>query len=50
MLLNLLCSMAKKYRMKLVYKKTFWEFYEEKVKNVEHKILLQQMMALEVTA
>ncbi|KAL7984420.1 hypothetical protein Chor_002990, partial [Crotalus horridus] len=43
----LLVDMAKKYRMKLVYKKTFWEFYEEKVKNVEHKILLQQMMALE---
>ncbi|XP_063155132.1 mRNA cap guanine-N7 methyltransferase isoform X2 [Candoia aspera] len=43
----LLVDMAKKYGMKLLYKKTFWEFYEEKVKNVEHKILLQQMMALE---
>ncbi|XP_032078947.1 mRNA cap guanine-N7 methyltransferase [Thamnophis elegans] len=43
----LLEDMAKKYKMKLVYKKTFWEFYEEKVKNMEHKILLQQMKALE---
>ncbi|KAG8133441.1 hypothetical protein E2320_011222 [Naja naja] len=43
----LLEDMAKKYKMKLVYKKTFWEFYEEKVKNMEHKMLLQQMMALE---
>nr|XP_034958524.1 mRNA cap guanine-N7 methyltransferase-like [Zootoca vivipara] len=37
----------KEYGMKLVYKKTFQEFYEEKVKNEEHKILLQQMQALE---
>ncbi|XP_060133903.1 mRNA cap guanine-N7 methyltransferase [Zootoca vivipara] len=43
----LLVDMAKKYGMKLVYKKTFQEFYEEKVKNEEHKILLQQMQALE---
>ncbi|KAM6455846.1 mRNA cap guanine-N(7) methyltransferase isoform 1-T3 [Liasis olivaceus] len=43
----LMVDMAKKYGMKLVYKKTFREFYEEKVKNVEHKMLLQQMMALE---
>lgn len=41
--------MAKKYGMKLVYKKTFQEFYEEKVKNEEHKILLKQMKALEVS-
>ncbi|XP_034285288.1 mRNA cap guanine-N7 methyltransferase [Pantherophis guttatus] len=43
----LLEDMAKKYKMKLVYKKTFWEFYEEKAKNMEHKMLLQQMKALE---
>nr|XP_020647407.1 mRNA cap guanine-N7 methyltransferase [Pogona vitticeps]XP_020647408.1 mRNA cap guanine-N7 methyltransferase [Pogona vitticeps]XP_020647409.1 mRNA cap guanine-N7 methyltransferase [Pogona vitticeps] len=43
----LLVEMAKKYGMKLMYKKTFWEFYEEKVKNEEHKILLQQMQGLE---
>lgn len=41
--------MAKKYGMKLIYKKTFGEFYEEKVKNEEHKILLQQMQGLEVS-
>lgn len=41
--------MAKKYGMKLVYKKTFREFYEEKVKNEEHKMLLKQMQALEVS-
>ncbi|XP_061450715.1 mRNA cap guanine-N7 methyltransferase isoform X2 [Rhineura floridana] len=43
----LLIEMAKEYGMKLVYKKTFQEFYEEKVKNEEHKLLLQQMQALE---
>ncbi|XP_062986604.1 mRNA cap guanine-N7 methyltransferase [Elgaria multicarinata webbii] len=43
----LLVEMAKKYGMKLVYKKTFREFYEEKIKNEEHKLLLQQMQALE---
>ncbi|KAJ7338656.1 hypothetical protein JRQ81_012558 [Phrynocephalus forsythii] len=43
----LLVEMAKKYGMKLIYKKTFREFYEEKIKNEEHKILLQQMQGLE---
>ncbi|KAH0617836.1 hypothetical protein JD844_016468 [Phrynosoma platyrhinos] len=43
----LLIEMAKKYGMKLVYRKTFREFYEEKIKNEEHKLLLQQMQALE---
>lgn len=40
--------MAKKYSMKLVYKKTFREFYEENMKNEEHKMLLKRMKALEV--
>lgn len=42
--------MAKKHGMKLVYKMTFREFYEEKVKNEEHKMLLRRMQALEVNA
>ncbi|KAG8442240.1 hypothetical protein GDO86_011148 [Hymenochirus boettgeri] len=40
-------EMAKKYQMKLVYKKTFLEFFEEKVKNDEPKMLLKKMQALE---
>lgn len=40
--------MAKKHGMKLVYKMTFREFYEEKIKNEEHKMLLRRMQALEV--
>ncbi|XP_068003775.1 mRNA cap guanine-N7 methyltransferase [Melanerpes formicivorus] len=43
----LLEEMAKKHGMKLVYKMTFREFYEEKVKNYEHKMLLKRMQALE---
>ncbi|KAM8964213.1 mRNA cap guanine-N(7) methyltransferase [Lycaon pictus] len=43
----LLNEMAKKYNMKLVYKKTFLEFYEEKIKNNENKMLLKRMQALE---
>ncbi|CAO2594358.1 mRNA cap guanine-N7 methyltransferase [Lemmus lemmus] len=39
--------MAKKYNMKLIYKKTFREFYEEKMKNNENKLLLKRMQALE---
>ncbi|ELV12770.1 mRNA cap guanine-N7 methyltransferase [Tupaia chinensis] len=39
--------MVKKYNMKLVYKKTFLEFYEEKIKNNENKMLLKRMQALE---
>ncbi|XP_015472653.1 mRNA cap guanine-N7 methyltransferase isoform X4 [Parus major] len=39
--------MAKKHGMKLVYKMTFREFYEEKIKNEEHKMLLRRMQALE---
>lgn len=35
--------------MKLVYKKTFLEFYEEKIKNNENKMLLKRMQALEVS-
>ncbi|KAM5222381.1 mRNA cap guanine-N(7) methyltransferase [Ctenodactylus gundi] len=43
----LLIEMAKKYNMKLVYKKTFMEFFEEKIKNNENKMLLKRMQALE---
>nr|XP_013797828.1 PREDICTED: mRNA cap guanine-N7 methyltransferase isoform X1 [Apteryx mantelli mantelli]XP_013797836.1 PREDICTED: mRNA cap guanine-N7 methyltransferase isoform X1 [Apteryx mantelli mantelli] len=43
----LLEQMAKKHGMKLVYKMTFREFYEEKIKNEEHKMLLRRMQALE---
>ncbi|KAM7320465.1 hypothetical protein ACRRTK_020908 [Alexandromys fortis] len=43
----LLTEMAKKYNMKLIYKKTFREFYEEKIKNNENKLLLKRMQALE---
>ncbi|XP_037661653.1 mRNA cap guanine-N7 methyltransferase [Choloepus didactylus] len=43
----LLNEMVKKYNMKLVYKKTFLEFYEEKIKNSENKMLLKRMQALE---
>uniref|UniRef100_A0A8D0NMA3 mRNA cap guanine-N(7) methyltransferase n=1 Tax=Sus scrofa TaxID=9823 RepID=A0A8D0NMA3_PIG len=43
----LLNEMAKKYNMKLVYQKTFLEFYEEKIKNNENKMLLKRMQALE---
>ncbi|XP_037382663.1 mRNA cap guanine-N7 methyltransferase-like [Talpa occidentalis] len=45
----LLNEMAKKYKMKLVYKKSFLEFYEEKIKNSENKMLLKRMQALEVS-
>uniref|UniRef100_A0A8C6R5T0 mRNA cap guanine-N(7) methyltransferase n=1 Tax=Nannospalax galili TaxID=1026970 RepID=A0A8C6R5T0_NANGA len=43
----LLTEMAKRYNMKLIYKKTFLEFYEEKIKNNENKMLLKRMQALE---
>lgn len=43
----LLIEMVKKYNMKLIYKKTFREFYEEKIKNGENKMLLRRMQALE---
>lgn len=43
----LLTEMAKKYKMKLIYKKSFLEFYEEKIKNSENKMLLKRMQALE---
>uniref|UniRef100_A0A672MZI8 mRNA cap guanine-N(7) methyltransferase n=1 Tax=Sinocyclocheilus grahami TaxID=75366 RepID=A0A672MZI8_SINGR len=41
-------EMAKKYNMRLVYKKTFKEFFEEKVKEEKNKVLMQWMQALEV--
>ncbi|XP_076864469.1 mRNA cap guanine-N(7) methyltransferase [Brachyhypopomus gauderio] len=40
-------EMAKKYNMRLVYKKTFHEFFEEKIKNEQNKILMQRMQGLE---
>uniref|UniRef100_A0A671NL53 mRNA (guanine-N(7))-methyltransferase n=1 Tax=Sinocyclocheilus anshuiensis TaxID=1608454 RepID=A0A671NL53_9TELE len=40
-------EMAKKYNMRLVYKKTFKEFFEEKVKDEKNKVLMQWMQALE---
>ncbi|XP_051729072.1 mRNA cap guanine-N7 methyltransferase isoform X1 [Ctenopharyngodon idella] len=40
-------EMAKKYNMRLVYKKTFKEFFEEKVKDDKNKVLMQWMQALE---
>ncbi|KAM4688953.1 mRNA cap guanine-N(7) methyltransferase [Discoglossus pictus] len=45
----MLVEMAKKYNMKLIYKKTFQDFFEEKVKNEEQKMLLKKMQALEGT-
>ncbi|XP_003464505.1 mRNA cap guanine-N7 methyltransferase isoform X1 [Cavia porcellus] len=43
----LLTQMVKKYNMKLIYRKTFMEFFEEKIKNNENKMLLKRMQALE---
>ncbi|KAM9308328.1 mRNA cap guanine-N(7) methyltransferase [Gastrophryne carolinensis] len=42
-----LVEMAKKYKMKLIYKKTFKDYFEEKIKNEEQKMLLKRMQALE---
>lgn len=43
----LFVQMAKKYNMRLVFKKTFSEFFEEHIKDEQHKILMQRMQALE---
>ncbi|CAL8299547.1 unnamed protein product [Lota lota] len=43
----LLEEMAQRYGMQLVFVKRFWEFFEERVKNEEHRNLLMRMMALE---
>ncbi|XP_078397221.1 mRNA cap guanine-N(7) methyltransferase [Cetorhinus maximus] len=40
-------EMAKKHKMKLVLKKTFSEFFKDKVQNSEHKMLLKKMKSLE---
>lgn len=40
--------MAKKYNMKLVSKKTFSEFFKEKIANEQHRTLIKRMQALEV--
>ncbi|XP_029919904.1 mRNA cap guanine-N(7) methyltransferase [Myripristis murdjan] len=43
----LLQQMAKRYNMRLVFKKTFSEFFEEKVKKDQHRSLMMKMTALE---
>ncbi|XP_060713190.1 mRNA cap guanine-N7 methyltransferase [Tachysurus vachellii] len=43
----LFVEMAKKYNMRLVYKKTFHQFFEEKIKDERNKSLMQRMHALE---
>ncbi|XP_036371761.1 mRNA cap guanine-N7 methyltransferase [Megalops cyprinoides] len=40
-------EMAKKYNMRLVFKKTFYEFFKEKIKNEQHASLMKKMQALE---
>ncbi|MBN3308446.1 MCES methyltransferase, partial [Amia calva] len=42
-------EMAKKYNMRLVFKKTFYEFFQEKIQDEEHKMLMKRMQALEVS-
>ncbi|XP_018596964.1 mRNA cap guanine-N(7) methyltransferase isoform X2 [Scleropages formosus] len=43
----LLEQMAKKYNMHLVFKKTFAEFFKEKIQNERHRFLMKKMSALE---
>ncbi|XP_007254739.2 mRNA cap guanine-N7 methyltransferase [Astyanax mexicanus] len=43
----LLVEMAKKYNMRLVFKKTFREFFQDKIKDEQNRILLQRMQGLE---
>ncbi|XP_053347258.1 mRNA cap guanine-N7 methyltransferase [Clarias gariepinus] len=43
----LFVEMAKKYNMRLVYRKTFQQFFEEKIKDERNKSLMQRMQALE---
>lgn len=40
--------MAKKYNMRLVYKKTFHAFFEDKIKDEQNRTLIQRMQGLEV--
>lgn len=40
-------EMAKRHKMKLVLKKTFAEFFKDKVQNPEHEMLLKKMKSLE---
>ncbi|XP_023683892.1 mRNA cap guanine-N(7) methyltransferase [Paramormyrops kingsleyae] len=40
-------EMAKKYNMRLVSKKTFSEFFKEKIANEQHRTLMKRMQALE---
>lgn len=40
-------EMAKKYNMRLVFKKTFSQFFQEHIKDEQHKSLMQRMQALE---
>uniref|UniRef100_A0AAY4CW88 mRNA cap guanine-N(7) methyltransferase n=1 Tax=Denticeps clupeoides TaxID=299321 RepID=A0AAY4CW88_9TELE len=43
----LFVEMAKKYNMRLVYKKTFHEFFKDKIQNDQNRVLMQRMQALE---
>ncbi|XP_071781082.1 mRNA cap guanine-N(7) methyltransferase [Centroberyx gerrardi] len=43
----LLQQMAKRYNMRLVFRKTFSEFFEENVKKEHHRSLMMKMSALE---
>ncbi|XP_029977039.1 mRNA cap guanine-N(7) methyltransferase [Salarias fasciatus] len=43
----LLEHMAKRYRMRLVLKQRFWQFFQERVKKEQHRSLMAKMMALE---
>jgi mRNA (guanine-N7-)-methyltransferase len=42
--------MAAKYCMKLVYKKTFAEFFKEQISRGEGRVLIQRMQGLEVSS
>lgn len=41
--------MAKRYKMRLVLKQRFSEFFQEKVQKEQHRSLMMKMMALEVS-
>ncbi|XP_066530716.1 mRNA cap guanine-N7 methyltransferase isoform X2 [Hoplias malabaricus] len=43
----LFVEMAKKYNMRLVYKKTFHDFFDDKIKDEQNRSLLQRMQGLE---
>ncbi|XP_062342519.1 mRNA cap guanine-N7 methyltransferase [Osmerus eperlanus] len=43
----LLQEMAKRYNMRLVYKKTFSQFFQKHISDEQHRSLMQRMQALE---